>query len=65
MDTAKLAEDIQSPATKAIIEADLAEVGRFQFEGVPVFLVNGTPLYGVPTQEEFFRLVDAKLAAAK
>jgi predicted DsbA family dithiol-disulfide isomerase len=65
VDREKLAEDVQSPLTRATIEADITEAGNFQFIGVPVFLVNGSPVYGVPVREELYRLIEAKLAQAK
>ncbi|WP_165866175.1 ankyrin repeat domain-containing protein [Lucifera butyrica] len=62
-DPAELQRDISSADIKNIVAADLAEAGKFHFDGVPVFLVNGRPLYGVPARTTLFHLVDAILAS--
>lgn len=54
----QVAKDLQSPATKAKIESDMAEAKTFGFSGTPSFLVNGVPVRGAVPPEEFAKIVD-------
>ena len=64
-DLVQLKQDVNSPAIKAIVDKDLVETSKFQFDGVPIFIVNGTAWYGVPTKEMLFRFIDDSLAIKK
>ena len=51
VDMAKLAKDIKSEVVQKRIDADMAEAGKFGFQGTPGFLLNGIPVKGAyPTQ---------------
>lgn len=53
VDAARLKKDMQSPALRARIEADVAEAKRFGVEGTPTFLVNGVVVRGAAPVEDF------------
>ena len=51
VDMAKLAKDVTSEAVQKRIAADVAEAGKYGFQGTPGFLLNGIPVKGAyPTQ---------------
>jgi len=51
VDMAKLAIDVKSDVVQKRIDADMAEAGKFGFQGTPGFLLNGIPVKGAyPTQ---------------
>ena len=60
-DMAKLDADLRSPENYGRIAADLKEVEQFQFDGVPVFVINGQVLMGAHPPEKFFEVIDALL----
>lgn len=46
VDMTKLAKDIKSEEVQKRIDADMAEAGKFGFQGTPGFLLNGVPVKG-------------------
>jgi protein-disulfide isomerase len=51
VDMAKLAKDVNSDSVQKRIAADVAEAGKYGFQGTPGFLLNGIPVKGAyPTQ---------------
>lgn len=57
IDSARLKKDMESPAVRTRIEADVAEARRFGVEGTPTYLVNGVPVRGAAPLEEFEELM--------
>lgn len=56
-DLAKVKKDIESPAVKNRIEADIKEAGGFGMQGTPGFLLNGVPVRGAYPAEYFESLI--------
>jgi len=61
VDMKRLEQDLRSPGTQGRIAADLKESERYQFDGVPVFVVNGQVIEGAQPPEKFFEVIDAVL----
>jgi ankyrin repeat protein len=61
-DMGQLRRDVDSTEIRKIVESDLAEEERFRLDGVPVFIINGTAWYGVPTEAHLFGFIDDQLA---
>lgn len=59
-DMGKLAKDVKSEAVQKRIDADIAEAGKFGFQGTPGFLLNGVPVRGAYPTTHFDDLI-AKL----
>ena len=57
----RLDQDARSAVVLSRIEADLKEVEEFRFDGVPVFVINGTVLMGAQPPQSFFDIIDAAL----
>lgn len=57
VDAARLKKDMQSPALRARIEADVAEAKAFGVQGTPTFLVNGVAVRGAAPVEDFEELL--------
>lgn len=57
VDMAKLAKDVKSEAVQARIDADIAEAGKFGFQGTPGFLLNGIPVKGAYPASHFDSLI--------
>ncbi len=57
VDMAKLAKDVKSDAVQARIDADIAEAGKFGFQGTPGFLLNGIPVKGAYPASHFDSLI--------
>jgi predicted DsbA family dithiol-disulfide isomerase len=57
----QLEQDLRSPGIQGRIAADLKESERYQFDGVPVFVVNGQVIEGAQPRETFFVVIDAML----
>lgn len=56
-DLAKVKKDLNSPAVKNRIEADIKEAGSFGMQGTPGFLLNGVPVRGAYPPEYFDTIV--------
>jgi protein-disulfide isomerase/uncharacterized membrane protein len=54
----------ESPATAAVVAADIAAVSKAGITAVPVFLINGRPLRGARPLADFQRIIDEELHAA-
>lgn len=61
VDMKQLEQHLRSPGTQGRIAADLKESERYQFDGVPVFVVNGQVIEGAQPPEKFFEVIDAVL----
>ena len=57
LDAARLKKDMQSPALRARIEADVAEAKAFGVQGTPTFVVNGVTVRGAAPVEDFEELL--------
>jgi len=57
IDQVRLKKDMESPAMRARIEADVAEAKRFGVEGTPTFVVNGVLVRGALSIGEFEELL--------
>ena len=62
LDMKRFEEDLVSPKTKAIVDADIAEVKALGITGTPAFFVNGRYLSGAKPFGEFATLINAELA---
>ena len=62
LDMKRFEEDLVSPKTKAIVDADIAEAKALGVTGTPAFFVNGRYLSGAKPFEEFATLINAELA---
>lgn len=58
VDMAKLAKDVKSEAVQKIIDADMAEAGKYGFQGTPGFLLNGIPVKGAYPTAHFNNLIE-------
>jgi predicted DsbA family dithiol-disulfide isomerase len=65
LDTGRLKADMESPACKAQIEGDMAELARFHVNATPSFFINGKPLDGALPKEVFEKLIDERLKVAQ
>ena len=61
VDMQKLGQDVRSPETYKKIAADKQEFEQAQFDGVPVFVINGTVLSGAQPPQKFIEVIDAAL----
>ena len=61
VDMQKLEQDVRSPETYKKIAADKQEFEQAQFDGVPVFVINGTVLSGAQPPQKFIEAIDAVL----
>ena len=57
VDMNKLAKDVKSEAVQKKIDADMAEAGKFGFQGTPGFLLNGIPVKGAYPTAHFEGLI--------
>ena len=55
-------EDLVSPKTKAVVDADVAEGKSLGVTGTPGFFVNGRYLSGAKPFDEFATVINAELA---
>jgi protein-disulfide isomerase len=62
LDMKRFDEDLVSPKTKAIVDADIAEAKALGISGTPGFFVNGRFLSGAKPFDEFAPLINAELA---
>ncbi len=58
VDMNKLAKDVKSEAVQSRIDADMAEAGKFGFQGTPGFLLNGVPVKGAYPAAHFDGIID-------
>jgi protein-disulfide isomerase len=65
LDMKKLAADLKSKKTAAIIEEDLADAKKLNVEGTPYFLVNNLTVRGAISYDLFNAAVDMALSNAK
>ncbi len=59
VDMVKLLQDIKSEQVRRIIEADIKEFREFDFNGVPVVLLNGTVLEGAHDFESLEKVLNS------
>lgn len=64
LDLLRFRRDLEDPATRALIDADIAEAERIGARGIPTTYVNGRELVGVRAVEAYVRLIDEELATA-
>lgn len=57
-DVAKVQKDSRSDAVKKIIENDLSEAKKFEFNGTPGFMVNGASIHGAYPYDFFKKVID-------
>ena len=65
VDMKKLATDKDSEKVTKRIEADIAEAGKFGFQGTPGFLLNGIPVKGAYPTAHFDTLIQELKARGK
>jgi len=65
VDMKKLATDKDSEKVTKRIEADMAEAGKFGFQGTPGFLLNGIPVKGAYPTAHFDTLIQELKARGK
>jgi protein-disulfide isomerase len=58
VDMKKLEADVKSKEVQARIDADIAEAGKFGFQGTPGFLLNGVPVKGAYPTSHFDGLIE-------
>lgn len=61
VDMQKLEKDVRSPETYKKIAADKQEFEQAKFDGVPVFIINGTALVGAQPPQVFIQVIEAAL----
>jgi protein-disulfide isomerase len=61
-DVPRLQQDLRSETVRTRVAADLKEAERFQFDGVPAFVIGGTAIEGAQPAETFFVVIDAILS---
>jgi protein-disulfide isomerase len=61
LDMAKWEKDLNSPATKAKIEADKALAGKVGARGTPNFYINGEHIAGAQPVDNFKAIIDKQL----
>ncbi len=57
----KLEKDVRSPETYKKIAADKQEFEQAQYDGVPVFIINGKAIVGAQSPQKFIEIIDAAL----
>lgn len=62
LDVERFQRDLDDPATKARVEADIAEAQRVGVQGTPTFFVNGERVVGAQPLAAFVPLIDQALA---
>lgn len=60
-DLQQLDQDLAGPVVRERLAADLQEVQRYQFDGVPAFIINGRVIEGAQPVEVFVDVVEALL----
>lgn len=60
LDPAKLKADMAGDCPK-VLEADMAELGKFRVSGTPAFFINGQFIGGGIPKEAFKQIIDKKL----
>lgn len=65
LDKAKFEECLNSHRTASVVQADLDAGKKAAVTGTPSFFVNGVPLAGGRTLNEFAKAIDAELARLK
>jgi protein-disulfide isomerase len=61
LDMARFEKDLYAPATKARLDADMAEAKTLGVTGTPAFFVNGRHLSGAKPFAEFAEVINAEL----
>lgn len=61
IDATKLKADMDGPECAKILEADMAELGKFRVSGTPAFFINGQFIGGGMPKEAFKQIIDKKL----
>ncbi|MDO9165945.1 MAG: ankyrin repeat domain-containing protein [Rhodoferax sp.] len=60
-DVTRLEQDRGSPVVRDRLAADLLEAQRYQFDGVPAFIINGQVVEGAHPAQVFFDIIEAIL----
>ena len=60
-DLTRLEKDVRSPEIYKKIAADKQEFEQAKYDGVPVFVINGTVLIGAQPPQKFIEAIDAAL----
>ena len=61
LDVPRFVRDLDSPKSKAAIQADVAEAGRLGVTGTPGFFVNGRFVNGAKPFDAFAELINGEL----
>jgi len=64
LDAGRMATDMKSPECQALIQADMAELGKFKVSGTPAFFINGKFIGGALPKEGFKQIIDEQLKIA-
>lgn len=64
-DVAKVQADRKGDAVKKIIESDVAEAQKFEFNGTPGFMINGAAIHGAYPFDFFKKVIDHILSEKK
>ena len=65
LDVGKFVVDMGGEACKQQIDADMADLAKFEVSATPTFFVNGTVVSGAMPKDDFQALIDVKLTIAK
>ena len=57
LDVDRYRRDLRDPAALALVEADARSARRLGLQGTPTFFVNGRPLRGARSYDEFARAI--------
>lgn len=63
LDMEKFREDIKSPQTNDVIQADRAEAKKQNYQSTPTFILDGQKIDNPQSLEEFVKLIDDAIAA--
>ncbi len=65
LDPTKLKADMDGQECGGLLQADAAELGKFQVNSTPTFFVNGIHIGGALPKEEFKKVIDERLKIAE
>jgi protein-disulfide isomerase len=65
LDAGKLKADMDGPACKQLVEADMAELAKFKVSGTPMFWINGVVIAGAAPKADFEQIIDERLKVAE
>jgi protein-disulfide isomerase len=65
LDMTKLEADMNGAECQQVVQADMAELAKFQVNSTPTFFINGIHVGGALPKEEFKKIIDERLKVAE